>query len=215
MARQQRAIETRESIVVAAARVFAEGGYRASTLSDVTREAQVTQGAIYFHFGSKRELAAEIIRRQHETSLAAGEQQLKESESGAEGMVALSATLAEQIVRNPIVQAGLRLSTESVDDLADVAAVPYLDWIATCRQFLERAADGGELRAGLDLDAAAEVVISSFTGVQFVAAAVANGADLIERLERMWLVLLPALLSDGKTIDPQRVKQLLTGAASG
>lgn len=194
MAQQQRATETKESLVNAAAVVFGRQGYRATTLRDITREAAVTQGALYFHFDSKQELAEEIIRRQHAMSSGAGASFLASTESGLTSIVRLSGELAAQILTEPVVRAGLRLSTESADDLAGAAAAPYRDWIGACRILLERAAAVGETREGLDLDAAAELVISSFTGAQFVSAALTGSEDLLERLERMWPVLLAGIV---------------------
>jgi AcrR family transcriptional regulator len=196
MVQQQRATETKESLINAAASVFGRQGYRATTLRDITREAAVTQGALYFHFDSKRELAEEIIHRQHAMSSEVGESFLGSAESALTSIVRLSGALATQILTEPVVRAGLRLSTESADDLAGAAAAPYRDWIGTCRVLLERAAAAGETRDGLDLDAAAELVISSFTGTQFVSAALSGSEDLRERLVRMWPVLLAGIVRD-------------------
>lgn len=196
MAQQQRATETKESLISAAAVVFGRQGYRATTLRDITREAEVTQGALYFHFNSKQELAEEVIRRQHAMSRAAGASFLASTESGLVSIVRLSGALAAQILTEPVVRAGLRLSTESADDLVGAAAAPYRDWIGACRVLLERAAALGETREGLDLDATAELVISSFTGAQFVSAALTHSEDLLERLERLWPVLLGGIIRD-------------------
>lgn len=213
MVKQQRAVETRETVVISAARVFAVAGYRSTTLKDIATEAGMTQGALYFHFGSKQELAAEIIRRQHAISIAAGQRHLTAATSGLMGMVLLSTELANQILTDPVVRAGLRLSTEPVDELRSVSQEPYSDWIATCREFLGRAERQDETREGLDLDAAAEVVIASFTGTQSVSAALSNSGDLRERLARMWPIVLSGIARDYSsaaiTDSPQVVRSML------
>lgn len=196
MAKQQRAIETRTQIIDAAARVFAANGYVSTSLNDIVRIADVTQGALYFHFGSKAELAAEVIRLQHAKSIGAGARHLDEQDSGIAGMVLLSGTLADQILNDPVVRAGLRLSTEAVAELADAAQLPYEEWASTAKRFLEKARALGEIREDLDLDAAAEVVSSAFTGTQFVSVATTGGSDLLERLARMWQVILPGIVND-------------------
>lgn len=196
MAKQQRAIETRAQIIEAAARVFADNGYVSTSLNDIVRVADVTQGALYFHFGSKSELAAEVIRRQHAKSIGAGARHLDEQDSGIAGMVLLSGALANQILNDPVVRAGLRLSTEAVAELADAAQLPYEEWASTAKRFLEKARALGETREDLDLDAAAEVVSAVFTGTQFVSVATTGGSDLLERLARMWQVVLPGMVSD-------------------
>lgn len=50
MAKQARALQTRRSIVEAAASVFAEYGYERAATSEILRRANVTKGAMYFHF---------------------------------------------------------------------------------------------------------------------------------------------------------------------
>jgi AcrR family transcriptional regulator len=207
--KQQRAVATREALVLSASRIFAAAGYRAATMSQISADAKVTQGALYFHFRSKQDVAAEVIRQQHELSISVGKACLEASTSGIEGMIYLSGALAAQMQSNPIVQAGLRLSTESASDLADASVTPYVEWIATSRLFLEKAAAQRELIPGLEADMAAEVIISAFSGTQFVSVALAGGTDLFDRLTRMWTVLLPALLGFDNADAVGRVPDLL------
>jgi AcrR family transcriptional regulator len=54
--------QTRKQIVQAAEKLFAEKGFRAMTLRDVTREAKVNLAAVNYHFGSKGNLMHEVIR---------------------------------------------------------------------------------------------------------------------------------------------------------
>src|SRR5699024_11071566 len=61
MVRQERAETTRRQILDAAAIVFAEGGYVQANLGEIVAQADVTKGALYFHFDSKVTLAGEII----------------------------------------------------------------------------------------------------------------------------------------------------------
>lgn len=61
MAQQARAIQTRRSILVAAAAVFDERGYSSATISEILARAGVTKGALYFHFTSKEDLALGVM----------------------------------------------------------------------------------------------------------------------------------------------------------
>ena len=54
--------ETRTRLLHAAARVFAKQGYEGSRVSDIAREAGLSSGAIYAHYGSKAELLVDAIR---------------------------------------------------------------------------------------------------------------------------------------------------------
>ena len=57
------AARTREQIFRAGITVFARMGYAAGTLHDVAREAGVTRGAIYWHFGNKQAFFQETVAR--------------------------------------------------------------------------------------------------------------------------------------------------------
>lgn len=54
--------ETRTRLLQAAARVFAKQGYEGSRVSDIAREAGLSSGAIYAHYGSKADLLVDAIR---------------------------------------------------------------------------------------------------------------------------------------------------------
>lgn len=56
-------LRRREQIVRVATKVFAEKGYRASTIQDLARELDVTSAAFYYYFDSKQELLVEIVMR--------------------------------------------------------------------------------------------------------------------------------------------------------
>ena len=53
---------TRQLLLKKALTVFSKKGYAATTLEDIAREAEVTRGAIYWHFGSKAELYNTLVR---------------------------------------------------------------------------------------------------------------------------------------------------------
>ncbi len=58
--------KTRGRIVRAAEKLFAEKGFRAMTLRDVTKEAGVNLAAVNYHFGSKTNLMRAVIERRFE-----------------------------------------------------------------------------------------------------------------------------------------------------
>ena len=59
---KEEAAITREQLLKKALNVFSKKGYVATTLEDIAREAEVTRGAIYWHFGSKADLYNTLIR---------------------------------------------------------------------------------------------------------------------------------------------------------
>ncbi|HEY8524789.1 MAG TPA: TetR/AcrR family transcriptional regulator [Acidimicrobiales bacterium] len=54
--------ETRNRLIEAAGRVFAERGFEGARIAEIAREAGLSSGAIYAHYGSKAELLLEAIR---------------------------------------------------------------------------------------------------------------------------------------------------------
>ena len=61
----EQADATRMQILLAASREFARKSYTQVNLDDILAQAEVTKGAMYFHFRSKYELALAIIDRQN------------------------------------------------------------------------------------------------------------------------------------------------------
>ena len=192
MAKQARAHATRESIIQAAGRVFAGQSYSTATMADVIAEAGVTQGALYFHFESKHDLAVALIQRQHAASYG-GDGGPAES-TGLRALVVMSVALAAQIQSDPVVQGGLRLSTESSELFPEYASRPYLDWIDGCTVLIQQAIDQGDIDPTDSAATSARYLMSTFTGVQVVSRALTNWEDLFDRLSEMWQIVLRALL---------------------
>ena len=58
--RQAQKAETRERILQAARDVLLEGDLATTTIDDVAHRAGVAKGSIFFHFGSRTDLLAEL-----------------------------------------------------------------------------------------------------------------------------------------------------------
>src|SRR6266568_8686079 len=54
--------KTRERIITAASKVLAEKGYDATTLKEISREAQAAPGLVHYYFGGKDQLLVEVLR---------------------------------------------------------------------------------------------------------------------------------------------------------
>jgi AcrR family transcriptional regulator len=73
-ARRYDPAETRQRVLAAANMLFATKGYAATGTADIAREADVSEGSIFYHFGSKRNLLADIGRMYGERMIGAMEQ---------------------------------------------------------------------------------------------------------------------------------------------
>lgn len=54
--------KTRERIIAAASKVLAEKGYDATTLREISREAQAAPGLVHYYFGGKDQLLVEALQ---------------------------------------------------------------------------------------------------------------------------------------------------------
>lgn len=211
MAKQARSAITRERILRAAGEVFSELSYSAATLGDVVAKAGVTQGSLYFHFDSKHELASEVIQRQHEGAIA-GMSTIAPDARALESLVRLTVLFSQQIVTDPIMRGGLRLSTESPELFPGVASRPYRDWVDACAALMATAVEQGDVAADRDAVALARFVMSAYTGVQVVSQALTGWGDLYARLAEMWQILLPALLVADRATDAAALVALVPDA---
>jgi TetR/AcrR family transcriptional regulator, transcriptional repressor for nem operon len=59
---KEKAAANRQDMLTAAARLFREQGVSATGVDAITKDAQLTHGAVYSHFGSKEAITAEAIR---------------------------------------------------------------------------------------------------------------------------------------------------------
>jgi AcrR family transcriptional regulator len=59
----ERAEATKAALIAAARRLFTERGYDAVATEEIVRAAGVTRGALYHHFGGKRELLDAVYQR--------------------------------------------------------------------------------------------------------------------------------------------------------
>ncbi|MFG2603388.1 ScbR family autoregulator-binding transcription factor [Streptomyces sp. NPDC048514] len=196
MALQERAIRTRRAILVAAAAVFAEVGYEAATISEILNRADVTKGALYFHFASKEELAQAVLAGQLAAIPTAPQQQLK-LQQGLDEAFLLAHLLAEG---DPVVQGSIRLTVDqgAPNDALD-RRVPMSAWIGHNVDLLGKAKVNGELLPHVDVEAAARMFVGAFTGVQVLSKIMSDHADLPERvadLQRhlMASIAVPAVL---------------------
>jgi len=62
--RQEYAAQTRQALVDAASLLFAQQGFRKTSLAKISEQARVTKGALYHHFQDKEEIFCACYRQQ-------------------------------------------------------------------------------------------------------------------------------------------------------
>lgn len=197
MVTQSRALATRDAILRGAAEVFGARGYGLASISDIAKAAGLTKGALYFHFASKDELAVAVIAEQHRRTMEASAAILAEGRPALESLVLLSGSLGRQLLEDPVVEAGIRLTTDL--GTADQAIVePYEDWFRAIEELTRKAIGEGDVSERVDPAMFAHLLSPAFTGVQLVSATLNGRADLLQRIRELWTVLLPGIVADGR-----------------
>lgn len=199
MAQQERAVRTKEAVVAAAAEAFAEAGFLGTSMADIFAKAGVTKGALYFHFASKEDLATEIVTGEEEAAAKLVQDVLAAPTSPLQKVIDITFRWGREIQTNPIVRAGVRLIIEQ-GTYNNPMPVPYAQWESIVLELLTNAQERGELARAVDTKAMAEFIVSSFTGAQIVSQVVSGHEDLIQRVERMWQLLLMGMLPQGSPI---------------
>ncbi|MEX2973753.1 ScbR family autoregulator-binding transcription factor [Streptomyces sp. C184] len=184
--KQQRAVETREGILHAAAEIFDEVGYAGASINRILERAGATAGSLYFHFKSKEGLARAVIHEQ------AADLQFPQGEAGLQHLVDMTDYLAVQMQQNTLLRAGVRLAVEQNEaDLHEYAIYEW--WAEIFREELGAARRKGQLLPSVDEAAFASLLVAAYTGTQIMSQLSTRRADLPGRISRMWRCLLPAL----------------------
>ncbi|MEU8420160.1 ScbR family autoregulator-binding transcription factor [Micromonospora sp. NPDC048835] len=200
MVRQARAEQTRAAILRAAADVFDQFGYQTTSLGDIIAKAAVTKGALYFHFGSKAELAQAVVDMQHVSWMKIAEWAAAPGTRALNAMIKLSHALATQMINDPVIRGGIRLTLER-GSLEHDGRTPYLDWIAMTAEFLNRAVEERDVEPTIDTAGVAHFIVGSFTGLQVLAQVLEERPKLNDTVAQMWRVLLPGLVPAPKLQD--------------
>ncbi len=196
MARQARSEATRKRIINAAVDLFADEGYQATGLGDIIERAEMTKGALYYHFDSKEALATAIIGEGAGTALTAFRNIAEPSAPALENMIHGVFVVADLVRTDKMVRIGAQLLRAfGKFNEATVLAQGHLlaEMVTQARQAIVE----GDLRDDLDPDTVGEVIISAMLGAELVSSVSSGGSDLIERVARAWTLLLPALATEG------------------
>ncbi|MFD7547779.1 ScbR family autoregulator-binding transcription factor [Streptomyces sp. NPDC059578] len=211
MARQARAIQTRESILLAAAAVFDERGYSSATITEILQRAGVTKGALYFHFASKEELALGVVAAQ----LDLGE--LPPQRTKLQELVDHGLLFAHRLLHDPLTRASMGLAMDQRRDAVEPApprGTPYQAWIDRIDQVLKDAEARGELLPHVVPGDTAELMAGAFTGIQGMSHVLCERADLTRRVIVLLQHILPSIAVPAvlPTLDlaPDRAERLLS-----
>jgi AcrR family transcriptional regulator len=190
MARQARSEATRRKILDAAVELFSERGFAATGLGDIIERAELTKGALYYHFDSKESLASAIIAESAAVVFDKFSAICASSSPAMENVIHSSFAIAGIVTTEPMVRTATQLA-KALGEFNDAAAGSYQNALGLVAKQLTDASTDGDLRSGLDPDAVAETLLSAYLGAELLTGP--RGTDLIGRLTRIWGIMLPAI----------------------
>jgi AcrR family transcriptional regulator len=165
----------REQILAAAMACFARDGYRATSMDDVVRESGLSVGAIYTYFSSKEDLFLALADARSEHTLA----YLNELFRGPGPMAQKSLEAIDFFFRHlsdefvPLARIGVEFLSEAAK--SEPIKERQQHRFEMVRQFylwlLREAQREGEVRADVDIDAAAELMMALNEGILLLSVA--------------------------------------------
>lgn len=166
-------------------------------LDDILAEAQLTKGAMYFHFKSKHALAVELINKQIAAATVAVEDLLTRGLSGLETLIDFSYLIAVQDIKTDLVRAGLNL-IESVGQPEGLQDTMLGGWVEALSAVVQQAIDEGDIGENCDPDDVGRLMVALHMGLRKT-----SNLDEPERflldLEKCWMLILGGILQPDRT----------------
>src|SRR5271163_837593 len=161
----KRSDSTREQILRAAAHQFAQRPYYAVGLDDILAEAQLTKGAMYFHFRSKHALALAIVDEQTERAAESVKNLLARKLSGLESLIDVSYLIAVGDITQDVTRASFNL-LESVGRTEKLQARLLGGWIQLMGEIAQRGIAEGDIVDQADPEDVGRLLVSIYVGMR-------------------------------------------------
>ena len=193
MVRQARSEATRQKIIDSAVDLINEIGYPAAGLADIIERAEMTKGALYYHFDSKEALATTIIEDGGARVLGAFQTAGRSGSPALENIVHGLFMVADVIHNDNIAQAASRL-LRTFGGFNTAAKTTYAVLVDAMTERVTTAAKEGDLRSDVDPELMGRTIVGAMLGAELLSAALSDGNDLTKQIANTWEVLLPAIV---------------------
>jgi AcrR family transcriptional regulator len=188
----RRADTTRQQILRAASHQFARKSYSLVSLDDILADAEVTKGAMYFHFRSKHALAAAIIELRFALASASVDALLARKLSGLETLIDIMYLVAVEDIGDEVARAGLNL-LESIGRTDDLQTNVLGQWVDAFAAIARKAIRDGDIIEGRDPQGIAKLLVSMYLGLRQTSN-LAEPEQFLHDLEKLWVLALPGFV---------------------
>lgn len=196
----RRADTTRLQILRAASHQFARKSYSLVSLDDILADAEVTKGAMYFHFRSKHALAWAIVDYRAAAARASVDQLLARKLSGLETLIDISYLVAIDDIGDEMARAGLNL-LESVGRTDGLQANLLGQWVTAFAAVAAKAVRDGDITEDSAPESVGLLLVSMYLGLRQTSN-LADPERYLHDLEKMWTLVMPGF------VKPDRIDYL-------
>jgi AcrR family transcriptional regulator len=195
--RKQQGERSRQLIVEAATRLFAQKGYRATSMADLTAATGLTRGAFYHHFDAKDALFRAVVDHVRTTWAQTVGAQVSAGDDALDQLALLIGGHARLIRSRPelcLVITGLSEEIRgSEPDLASALHAVYRELIAVVEHLLTAGQNAGQVRADIDPHLVAIDVVGLLRGISCFGVLADLGLDVEHTLAAIRPVLIDGL----------------------
>ncbi|MEU9377003.1 ScbR family autoregulator-binding transcription factor [Streptomyces sp. NPDC048255] len=189
MAKQERAVRTRETLIRCAAEIFDREGFTVASLTTISTQAGVSNGALHFHFASKAALADAVEEAALERLRAVGDEASPRGAGWLQHLVDVTHGLTRGLREDVVLRAGFVLSGDTARPSPTDLRLHWQRWV---EEAVARADGAGELRAGVAPESAAAAVVAATVGFEVLCARDAQWVSP-QTVTRFWQLLLSSL----------------------
>lgn len=193
---QERAAETRRQILRAAERVFVRRGFAAASVQAIADEGSVSQGAVFFHFGSKEALLLAVAEANAREIFHLFDRLLE----WAQGRDAVALLVDGQRRLGHVADGGEKLhfallseALRPQEPLNPAYAQYYEAFRRLGERWLEAQIAAGHVRADLDARSVMTAVLAGFMGIQLQKELDPRAVDLDAVYEALGSILAAGL----------------------
>jgi len=147
--------QRREQLLRCAVKVFAQGNYRASRMSDIAREAGVSEAMIYKHFPSKKAIFLEVLERMSKSILAFWQEELDREADALKALQNMVLAYYRRVRTHPD---DLKVHFQAISEIGDRDILARLrtdqrSYLSFVRKVIQRGIEQGHISDAVDVEA--------------------------------------------------------------
>jgi len=205
--RQERADDTRGRLFLAAAELFADEGYHATTVEKIAQRAKVAKGTFFVHFASKASVVVALVRIQTDGAKSERERVVNAGGSAVDRLRATVTTLGAQAgVNRTLSRAVLAAGLES-PEVGEATDALFREVFELMIGDVREAQAKGELARHPEAETLAAILMASYLGAALSFATSPLTSSLMTTLTPLLDAMLGAPASVAKKRSNKKEKK--------